>query len=174
MLSDIFENSPIFPFPKRLRCRSSDFKFDFFVCHSHKDSDWVHNMLLRHLESTFDEQDIAFKGCIADRDFTPGFSVLNNIVEAICRSYKVILVLTNHFISSQWCNCEADEAIMRSLRLNEVQDQDSNSSCVIPVLLEECKIPIKLQHLTYSDMTIKQDFVSEMKRLKRALLPEVQ
>jgi hypothetical protein len=34
----------------------------FFVCHSHKDSDWVHNMLLRHLESTFDEQDIAFKG----------------------------------------------------------------------------------------------------------------
>jgi len=33
-----------------------------FRGHSHKDSDWVHNMLLRHLESTFDEQDIAFKG----------------------------------------------------------------------------------------------------------------
>jgi tetratricopeptide (TPR) repeat protein len=62
VLSDIFENSPMFPFPKRLRCRSSDFKFDFFVCHSHKDSDWVHNMLLRHLESTFDQQDISFKG----------------------------------------------------------------------------------------------------------------
>jgi tetratricopeptide (TPR) repeat protein len=62
VLSDIFENSSIFPFPKSLRCLSKDFKFDFFVCHSHKDSDWVHNMLLRHLEGTFDEQDISFKG----------------------------------------------------------------------------------------------------------------
>ena len=118
----------------------------------------------------------SFSGCIADRDFTPGLSVLDNIVEAIRSSYKVILVLTDHFVSSQWCKFEADQAIIRPLRLNEVQDQDSNSSCVIPLILdlEECKIPIKLQHLTYSDMTIKQDFVSEMKLLKRALLPEVQ
>jgi tetratricopeptide (TPR) repeat protein len=62
VLSDIFENSSIFPCPKGLRCLSKDFKFDFFVCHSHKDRDWVQHMLLRHLESTFDEQDIAFKG----------------------------------------------------------------------------------------------------------------
>jgi len=62
VLSDIFENKSIFPFPKGLHCRSKDFKFDFFVSHSHKDSDWVHNMLLWHLERTFDEQDIAFKG----------------------------------------------------------------------------------------------------------------
>ena len=115
-----------------------------------------------------------FSGCIADRDFTPGVSVLDNIVEAIHSSYKVILVLTDHFVSSQWCKYEADQAIIRSLRLSEVQDPDPNSRCVIPVLLEECKIPIKLQHLTYSDMTIEQDFVFEMKRLKKVLLPEVQ
>jgi hypothetical protein len=30
VLSDIFENSSIFPFPKDLRCLSKDFKFDFF------------------------------------------------------------------------------------------------------------------------------------------------
>jgi hypothetical protein len=46
-----------------------------------------------------------------------------------------------------------------------MKDQDCNSNCVIPVLLEECKIPIKLQHLTYSDMTIEQDFVFEMPSL---------
>jgi len=115
-----------------------------------------------------------FAGCIADRDFTPGVSVLDNIVEAIHSSYKVILVLTDHFVSSQWCEYEAEQAIIRSLRLNEVQDQDRNSSCVIPVLLEDCKIPIKLQHLTYSDMTIEQDFVFEMRRLKKVLIPEVQ
>jgi hypothetical protein len=31
VLSDIFENSSIFPFPKGLRCLSKDFKFYFFV-----------------------------------------------------------------------------------------------------------------------------------------------
>jgi hypothetical protein len=41
---------------------------------------------------------------------------------------------------------------MQSLRLNEVQGQDRNSSCVIPVVLEDCKIPIKLEDLTSSDM----------------------
>jgi len=63
---------------------------------------------------------------------------------------------------------------MQSLRLNEVQDQDRDSSCVIPVLLEDCKIPIKLEDLTSSDMTIERDFLFEMRRLKTLLLPEVQ
>jgi hypothetical protein len=50
-----------------------------------------------------------FSGCIADRDFTPGVSVLDNIVKAIHSSYKVILVLTEfHFCSRfeqhMWCN----------------------------------------------------------------------
>jgi hypothetical protein len=115
-----------------------------------------------------------FSGCIADRDFTPGVSVLNNTVKAIHSSYKVILVLTDHFVSSQWCKYEADQAIMQSLRLSEVQDQDRNSSCVIPVFLEDCKIPIKLEDLTSSDMTIERDFLFEMRRLKTLLLPEVQ
>jgi hypothetical protein len=108
-----------------------------------------------------------FSGCIADRNFTPGVSVFDNIVEAIHSSYKVILVLTDHFVSSQYCNCEADQAIMRSLR-------SKNSNCVIPVLLEDCEIPIKLQNLERCDMTIEQDFVVEMRRLKKVLLPDVQ
>jgi hypothetical protein len=58
----------------------------------------------------------------------PGVSVLDNIVEAIHSSYKVILFLTEQFVSSQWCKYEADQAIISSLRLK-------NSSCVIPVLL---------------------------------------
>ena len=131
------------------------------------------NMLISFSIAFFTCLAFSFSGCIADRNFTPGVSVLDNIVEAIHSSYKVILVLTDHFVSSQWCKYEADQAIMRSLRLTEVQDQDRNSSCVIPVLLEYCKIPPKLQHLTYSDMTIKQDFVFEMRRLRKVLLSEV-
>jgi hypothetical protein len=50
-------------------------------------------------------------GCIADRDFTSGVSVLDNIIEAIHSSYKVIIVLTDQFVSSQWWKYEADQAI---------------------------------------------------------------
>ena len=132
------------------------------------------NMLISCSIAFFTCLAFSFSGCIEDRDFTPGVSVLDNIVEAIHSSYKVILVLTDHFVLSQWCKYEADQEIIRSLKLNDVQDQDRNSSCVIPVILEECKKPIKLQHLTNFDMTIEQDFVFEMRRLKRALLPEVQ
>ena len=115
-----------------------------------------------------------FSGCIDDRDFTPDVPILDNIVDAIHSSNKVILVLTDHFVSSQWCQYEADQAIIRSLGLNDVEDQDRNSSCIIPVLLEDCKKPIKLKHLTHLDMTIEKDFVFEMRRLKRALLPQAQ
>jgi hypothetical protein len=132
------------------------------------------NMLIPCCIACFTCLPFYFSGCIADRDFTPGDSVLDNIVKAIHSSYKVILVLTDHFVSSQWCKYEADQAIMQSLRLNDVQDQDRNSSCVIPVLLEDCKIPIKLEDLTSSDMTIERDFLFEMRRLKTLLLPEVQ
>jgi hypothetical protein len=130
------------------------------------------NMLIPCSIACFTCLPFYFSGCIADRDFTPGVSVLDNIVEAIQSSYKVILVLTDHFVSNQWCKYEADQAIIRSLRLSE--DQDRNNSCVIRVLLEDCKIPIKLQNLTCCDMTIEQDFVFEMRRLKKVLLPDVQ
>ena len=130
------------------------------------------NMLIPCSIACFTCLPFYFSGCIADRDFTPGVSVLDNIVEAIQSSYKVILVLTDQFVSNQWCKYEADQAIIRSLRLSE--DQDRNNSCVIRVLLEDCKIPIKLQNLTCCDMTIEQDFVFEMRRLKKVLLPDVQ
>jgi hypothetical protein len=44
---------------------------------------------------------ITILGCIDDRDFTPGVPILDNTVDAIHSSYKVILVLTDHFVSSQ-------------------------------------------------------------------------
>jgi hypothetical protein len=71
------------------------------------------NMLIPCCIACFTCLPFYFSGCIADRDFTPGVSVLDNIVKAIHSSYKVILVLTDHFVSSQWCKYEADQTIMR-------------------------------------------------------------
>ena len=75
-----------------------------------------------------------FIGCIADRDFYPGWSILENITETITKSYKVILILTDHFIKSKWCEYEADQALI--VRLLE-----SKQNSVIPIILEQCEIP---------------------------------
>ncbi|VDI54286.1 Hypothetical predicted protein, partial [Mytilus galloprovincialis] len=64
--------------------------------------------------------------CIADRDFIPGNSILDNIIDAIKKSYKVILILTDHFVTSNWCQYEADQAIIKSLNLDSNVTNCSN------------------------------------------------
>jgi len=90
--------------------------------------------------------------------------VLDNIVGAIRDCNKVLLILTHHFVSSNWCQYEADQAIIRSLESKE-------DNCIIPVLLGECEIPDKIAHLNYVDLANDQDVSREMRRLKMALLP---
>ncbi|XP_063423306.1 uncharacterized protein LOC134707475 [Mytilus trossulus] len=165
VLSEIFKNPSIKPLATGLKALSKSFKYDFFVSHSHIDGNWVDNIFLRHLESKFDESDVAFRGCIADRDFTPGISVLDNILAAIGESNKVILVISESFVSSNWCQYEADQAVIRSLN-------SKNVNCVIPVLLEDCDIPDKIAHLNYVNLSEDTDFRQEFRRLKLALLPD--
>ena len=62
ILSEIVSEMSLKPLSEGIKACSKDFKYDFFVCHSHRDADWVTNILLRHLEGKFDEQDVAFKG----------------------------------------------------------------------------------------------------------------
>jgi hypothetical protein len=104
-----------------------------------------------------------FIGCIADRDFYPGWSILKNITEAITKSYKVIL-LTDHFIKSKWCEYEADQALI-------VRSLESKQNCVIPIILEQCEIPNKLKHLAYLDLTLDNNSLAELQKLKSAILP---
>jgi hypothetical protein len=105
-----------------------------------------------------------FLGCIADRDFHPGWSILENITEAITKSYKVILILTDHCIKCKWCEYEADQALI-------VLSLESKQNCVIPILLEECEISNKLRQLTYLDLTLDNNSLAELQKLKDALLP---
>ncbi|CAC5413987.1 TLR2 [Mytilus coruscus] len=156
VLSETFHQTSLKPLAEGRKACSREFEYDFFISHSHKDEDWVTNILLRHLESQFDEQDVAFKGCIADRDFipgciadrnfTPGISVLDNIIEAIGESNKVILVISDSFVTSNWCQYEADQAVIRSL-------SSKADNCVVPVLLEDCDIPDKIAHLNYVNLS---------------------
>ena len=95
------------------------YQYDAFVAYHSNDTEWVKDQLLAHLEHPEDEQDGGrhrsnFKLCCHERDFIPGTPIVENIVESINNSQKTILVVTNSFVESNWCDFELQMARMHS------------------------------------------------------------
>ncbi|KAL2084374.1 hypothetical protein ACEWY4_019892 [Coilia grayii] len=88
-----------------------DYSYHAFISYSHSDADWVNQQLLPCLESTKPP----YRVCIHERDFTPGKWIIDNIIENIENSLKVIVVLSQHFVDSEWCNYELYFAQQRAI-----------------------------------------------------------
>ncbi|XP_037385532.1 toll-like receptor 1 [Talpa occidentalis] len=75
-------------------------QFHAFISYSGLDSSWVKNELLPNLE----KEDI--RVCLHERNFIPGKSIVENIINCIEKSYKSIFVLSPNFVQSEWCHYE--------------------------------------------------------------------
>nr|XP_060511873.1 toll-like receptor 1 [Panthera onca] len=64
------------------------------------DSVWVKSELLPNLE----KEDLRI--CLHERNFVPGKSIVENIINCIEKSYKSIFVLSPNFVQSEWCHYE--------------------------------------------------------------------
>ncbi|XP_064616861.1 toll-like receptor 13 [Liolophura sinensis] len=80
---------------------SEGYDYDAFVVYSATDRNWVIQELLARVE---DEE--GFKLCLYDRDFIPGTDIVDNIMVSMEASRKVILVLSDSFAASEWCEWE--------------------------------------------------------------------
>ena len=82
-----------------------EFAYDAFVSYNHKDQQWVIEWLLPALE---------YRGgvhlCLHDRDWLAGCAITDNIIESIESSRKTVLVLSNNFAQSEWCQLEMSMA----------------------------------------------------------------
>ncbi|XP_029435634.1 toll-like receptor 2 [Rhinatrema bivittatum] len=87
------------------------YTYHAFVSYSHSDADWVRGELLYRLENSSPPYSI----CIHERDFLPGKWIIDNIIENIEKSRKVILVLSRNFVNSEWCNYELYFAHQRAI-----------------------------------------------------------
>ncbi|KAM6935614.1 toll-like receptor 18 [Lycodopsis pacificus] len=87
------------------------FTYHAFISYSHSDADWVRNQLLPCLESNGN----SYRLCIHERDFMPGRWIIDNIIDNIESSRKVIFVLSQHFVNSEWCNYELYFAQQRAV-----------------------------------------------------------
>ena len=113
------------------------YRFDAFVCYHSDDRHWVIRKLLPNIE-----YDGGYDVCLHDRNWLGGIDIAENILMSIDRSRKVIMVLTNKFAASQWCQFEVAMAQHRLL--------EEGRDVLIPVLMEEIEgrnLTARLRHV---------------------------
>ncbi|KAM4854251.1 toll-like receptor 1 [Thomomys bottae] len=76
------------------------FQYHAFISYSGQDSAWVKSELLPNLERE------GTRICLHERNFVPGKSIVENIINCIEKSYKSIFVLSPNFVQSEWCHYE--------------------------------------------------------------------
>lgn len=166
----LVKNATVLSFMSHEEDASTDhiFNYDIFMSYSDHNREWVLNSLLPNLESKS-----KVNVCLHERDFQVGISILENIISSIDRSRCILLVISQSFLRSQWCQFELHLAQHRLLETRREE--------LILLFLEEIprmKRPKTLQYLmktkTYILWPKEDDDVEGQKlfwkRLHRAIL----
>ncbi|XP_048739832.2 uncharacterized protein LOC125654095 isoform X2 [Ostrea edulis] len=114
--------------------------YQIFLSFCHEDEE-VALSLLNELEEKYQLK------CLCHvRDFTPGVTVMDNILNGIEKSMKIVYLVSESFKQNQWCSSE----ILYGITASHKQCENS----MIPVLLEKTEMPRELQTINYVDATI--------------------
>jgi len=135
--------------------KKKEFIYDVFISYSHQNQDWVKNTLLAKLEQA------GLKIFIDYRDFEIGESAPDAMERAVTTSKQTIIVLSPAYLKSNWAKFE-------NLML-QVMDPANQKRQLIPILLEKCKIPLRLSTFTYADFTKPEGVDLEWQKLFKAL-----
>ncbi|XP_071142268.1 toll-like receptor 4 [Mytilus edulis] len=116
---------------------SNEYKYNAFVAYCTADGEWVCGSLVNYLEKIN-----GLSLCLHDRDFAAGRLIMDNIIDAIFESKKVVLVISEEFLKSSWCEFELDMARMKMF-------QDNRDMLVVVLLdkLSPSQMPISLQRI---------------------------
>ncbi|XP_067683454.1 toll-like receptor 13 [Haliotis asinina] len=80
---------------------TGNYEYDAFIAYSVADRPWVIKTLMPILEG-----EGQLKLCIHDRDFEVGNLIVDNIVDCIENSRCLVILLSNSFAQSDWCQFE--------------------------------------------------------------------
>ena len=93
-----------------LNCRKllfSDFKYAAFIVFSFLDAEFMEKVL------HFLETELQLKCCVHFRDFAPGKPFVENMAYSVNNSYKVVVLFSNNFLTSEFAEYEMKLAIHR-------------------------------------------------------------
>ena len=90
------------------------FCYDAFISYSSDDRPFAFIELQNKIEGHSD-----LKLCFHERDFLPGFNIAENIANAIHDSRKVVCIVSNNFLASDWCMYEFNMALMERIHARD-------------------------------------------------------
>ena len=104
--------------------QSRYYKYDAFIAFHENDLDFVREELVSNLERNNE-----FKLCIHHRNFTVGASIEENILAGIEKSRKTVVILSENFLKSSWCDFEYEMARVRGF--------DEGVDIIVPIIKGE-------------------------------------
>lgn len=124
---------------------------NIFMSYSHDDNNWVRNWLLPELEKNGLETHIDY------RDFEIGVPSVINMERAVEQCTKTLLVLTPNWVRSEFTQFEG--IMLQS------EDPIGLRKKILPLMLEDCQLPRRLNILTYADFRNKKEWHFQIGRL---------
>ncbi|XP_048775819.2 interleukin-1 receptor accessory protein-like 1 [Ostrea edulis] len=118
-----------------------ELEYDVFISYSSEDEEWVKDELLKNLEAD------GYKVYIDFKDFVPGMAIAENVLDAVYKSRKTVIVMSKNFLKSMWGQYELQQAHNKAI----VKRDD----VLVLIKYGKCKVPGKLLGKTFLDWTDK-------------------
>lgn len=113
-----------------------------FISYSHEDKDFVDKFAAQLVNNNAHVW-------VDTWELNVGDSIVRKVQEAIERSSALIVVLSKSSVTSEWCSKELSAGLVRELEEKRV--------IVLPVLIEDCEIPMFLREKRYADFRTDYD-----------------
>jgi hypothetical protein len=124
-----------------------------FISYSHSDAAFVNRLATALVESNTHVW-------VDSWELNVGDSILDRVQAAMKESDALLIVLSKASVASDWCRKELNAGLMREL--------DEKRVLVLPVLVEDCDVPMFLREKKYADFRIA--FADGFKALVEATL----
>lgn len=123
-----------------------------FISYSSKDREFVDKLAMALVQSRI-------KVWLDRWEMQVGDSLLDKIQDALTDSSYLLVVLSESSVNSEWCNKELKVGLIREIEEKRVH--------VIPILIDNCKIPAFLKDKLFADF--RKEFNSGMTELLKPL-----
>ena len=125
-----------------------------FLSHSKSDKPHIRriksDLEAHHIKCWIDEEEIPFGG-----------SITEYIEKGLSESDVIMVFLSKNSVLSRWLKVEWQTLFFKQINDNKIM--------VIPVLLEDCEIPMMLRSRKYVDFSIASEYETNLSRLLRQL-----
>ena len=123
-----------------------------FISYSHQDKDFTNNLALNLVRAKHNIW-------IDTWEINAGESLIDKIQNAIDDADAILVILSKHSTTSEWCKKELNSGLVRELEEKKV--------LLIPCVVDDCNIPLFLKEKLYIDFRKDTDCAIEL--LKRSL-----